>query len=145
MKIVYDYAKSLSQQCEFACSAFEGKASQGASERLFAEICKRLTKDFLPPIDREDIAALSFSLLETASRAGQMSKNSAANELLREQLTGLSSVANGLINKTKTCGDEIRRLININIECSELTEISSLNSAISDFLKIANSAFFKNL
>lgn len=144
MKIVYDYAKSLTRQCEIACSAFGGKISQGSSERLFIEISKRLAKDFLPPIDREDIAALSFSLLEIAA-AAQNYKNSDSGGMLKKQLEGLSAAVNGLINKTKTCGDEIRRLININVECSQLIGTSALNKAISDFLKVANSAYFKNL
>ncbi len=144
MKIVYDYAKSLARQCELACSAFDGKISQCSSERLFIEISKRLTKDFLPPIDREDIAALSFSLLEIAASA-QSCQNSDSGGMLKKQLEGLSGAVNGLINKTKTCGDEIRRLININVECSQLIGTNALNKAISDFLKIANSAYFKNL
>lgn len=150
MKIVYDYAKFLSRQCEIACSVFGGKASQGSSERIFTEICKQLTKDFLPPIDREDIAAISLSLLEIASKSKQYAENTKAKEImLKNQLDALHDIVSGLLNKKKTCGEDIRRLININLECSDKCKKSvyacSLNSSISDFLKIVQMAYFKNL
>lgn len=145
MKIIFDYGHSLARQCEIACAAFESKTASASSERIFTEISKRLTKDFLPPIEREDIASLSFSLLEITAKAKQCSCQSSEKGLLKKQLDGLSDVVQGLVNKTKTCGDNIRRLININLECSELFDNCALNSAISEFLKIAQTAYFKNL
>lgn len=152
MKLFFNYAQMLERQCENVRNAFSGKASNGSSERIFAEICKRLEKDFLPPIDRESIAAMSYELLNVEQKAAMCSKaKQNVTKLIINQLETLYAVTNGLINKKKTCGDDIRRLITANFECSEVIyregalHDNSLNSSIAEFLKIAQNAYFKNL
>lgn len=150
MKILFDYTRILMRQCELAFLAFDGKSGVDSSRKLFEEICKRLAKDFLPPIDREDIASLSFCLLKITIKAKEYSKKTKVkNEVLKEQLSALSLISESVLSKTKTCGEDIRRLISANLMCAEAVENSdcaeSLNASIAEFLKTANTAYFKNL
>lgn len=126
------------------------------SDIFFNEICNRLTDDFLPPIDREDIAELSFILLNietsTYSFNNSLSVGISVKNLLNTQLNGLYGIIEGLIKKKKTCGEEIRRLIAVNNKCeTELRKKSNnenalnLNNALKEFFKCANRSFFKNL
>ncbi len=149
LKILFDYESLLIRQCETVCSVSEGK-TVNSSQRIFDEICRRLTKDFLPPIDREDIAALSYSLVEIRIKCVEYYKLLKGKEpdlRIKRQLDFMPCIISGLLNKKKTCGDDIRRFIVINTENKSIAdEISEqVNDSLSDFIKIAHSAFYKNL
>lgn len=145
----FDYADILCRQCEIISIALLGEKTDGG-EKLFSEISKRLTKDFLPPIDREDIAAISLALYDIGIKAEEYSeslKGKTPNIQIRKQADFLPSIIKGLLGKKKTCGDDIRRFIEMNIESRKYCNSSaaSLNNALADFIKTVNSAFFKNL
>lgn len=147
--LVYDYADILCRQCELISKALYGEKSDVAV-KLFSEISKRLTKDFLPPIEREDIAAVSYALLEINIKAMEYSdslRGAAPNINIKKQTDFLPVIIIGLLGKKKTCGDDIRRFIDMNIESGKHCNLNavSLNKALTDFIKTANSAFFKNL
>lgn len=151
MKSTNFYLKAFESLCKSAL-----KINAENSNKIFNDICNRLTDDFLPPIDREDIAELSFILLNieasSSSFDNSLSVEFSVRNMLNTQLNGLYGIIEGLIRKKKTCGDEIRRLIAINNKCEiELRRKSNnynamnLNNALKEFLKCANRAFFKNL
>ena len=151
MKSTNFYLKAFESQCKSAL-----KINAENSNKIFNDICNRLTDDFLPPIDREDIAELSLILLNiealSSSFDNSLSVEFSVRNLLNAQLNGLYGIIEGLIRKKKTCGDEIRRLIAINNKCEiELRRKSNnynalnMNNALKEFLKCANRSFFKNL
>ncbi len=151
MKSTNFYLKSFESQCKSASDM-----NSENSEKIFNDICNRLTDDFLPPIDREDIAELSFILLNIERSASSfndsLSVGISVKNLLNTQLNGLYGIIEGLIKKKKTCGEEIRRLIAVNNRCeAELRKKQNnenafnLNNALKEFLKCANRSFFKNL
>lgn len=151
MKSTSFYLKEFESLCKSAL-----KINAENSNKIFNDICNRLTDDFLPPIDREDIAELSFILLNieasSSSFDNSLSVEFSVRNLLNAQLNGLYGIIEGLIRKKKTCGDEIRRLIAINNKCEiELRRKSNnynalnMNNALKEFLKCANRSFFKNL
>lgn len=131
---------------------FSGKKSESSCAMLYSKICKLLSTDFLPPIEREDIASLAYSLYEISELAkvcGDNSKNSVCTEKIGEQLNSLESVSCGLLKKRNTCEEEIRRQIKINFECAELVSnnksAENLNNSLRDFWKTAQNTFFKNI
>ncbi len=145
----FDYAGLLEKQCEIALKSFSGKKVSG-SEMIFSEICKRLTKDFLPPVEREDIAALSYALFDInieCEKYAFAQKSGSLDNKIKKQLDFLPVIINGILKKKKTCGEDIRRFININSECEKTadSDAAKLNAALADFIKTAYSAFFKNL
>lgn len=147
--LIFDYAGLLERQCETALKSFSGEKA-GSSQKLFAEICKRLAKDFLPPVDREDIAALSYELLEVNIKCEKYFdslKGRNPDQGIKKQLIFLPTVTSGLLGKKKACGDDIRRLVDMNLECGKSADSNAaeLNGALANFIKTANSAFFKNL
>lgn len=156
MKSVSDYQKNLDFQCDYILKLFKGEKDSGECSKKFSAICKYLTNDFLPPVDREDIAALSYSLLEISNAAANFVEHGAdvySDELL-SQLIGLKSIIYELLNKKKTCGESIRRLMDKNILCGKMISERSargrqyaenLNSLIADFLRTAHNTYFKNL
>lgn len=144
-----DYADLLEKQCEFALKSILGEKASG-SEYVFSEICKRLTKDFLPPVEREDIASLSYALFDISKKCDGYAlarKGRECDGIIRKQIEFLPAITNGILKKKKTCGDDIRRFININSECEKTVDgdAAKLNAALADFIKTAYSAFFKNL
>ncbi|MGN0547716.1 MAG: hypothetical protein ACI4I3_10320 [Acutalibacteraceae bacterium] len=152
MKSSNYYLKALESQCRSVTK--QNKAEN--SDKVFNDICIRLTDDFLPPIDREDIAELSFILLNIENAASSfnnsLSGGISVKNLLNTQLNGLFNIIEGLIKKKKTCGEEIRRLIAVNNKCeielrrkSNIENALNLNNALKEFLKCANRSFFKNL
>lgn len=151
MKNTNFYLKEFESLCKSAL-----KINAENSNKIFNDICNRLTDDFLPPIDREDIAELSFILLNieasSSSFDNSLSVEFSVRNLLNTQLNGLYGIIEGLIRKKKTCGDEIRRLIAINNKCeidlrrkSNNYNALNMNNALKEFLKCANRSFFKNL
>ena len=149
MKPIFDYAGLLNRQCEIASRSLSGEKS-GSSESVFSQVCKRLTKDFLPPIDREDIAALSYAIFDINIKCEEnfnSLKGKSPCAKIKKQLDFLPVITSGLLGKKKTCGDDIRRFIGMNLECRKSADLNSavLNDAFADFIKISHSAFFKNL
>lgn len=134
----FDYLKLLEEQCNCVYPQTDLKRSKS----IFCEICRNLNRDFLPPIEREDIAAISFSLVDITSNI----KGKAYPDDINKQLISLKHLLKGLFVKSKACGDDIRRLmeINVNFKNSNL-EIMLLNEALSDFLKTVLCAYFRNL
>ncbi len=150
MKFPVDYAKLLIRQCELACSAFEEKSVSDLSQKVFREIYKHLTIDFLPPIDREDIAALSYDIFEIQTKCETyFGKNKCRilNSKIKEQLDLMPYIIKGLLEKKKTCGDDIHRFIILNTAYGKVADSSSIqiNDSLAGFIKTAYSAFFKNL
>ena len=118
----------------------------------YGEICKKLTKDFLPPIEREDIAAISYALLETGRRCTEYIKsNIDINDNIEYQINRLNELTKSVIEKKKTCEDEIRRFVSVNFKCgNEFERIDNktgvmLNNSLRDYILAIQTAFFKNL
>ncbi len=134
----FDYLKLLEEQCNCVYPQTDLKRSKS----IFCEICRNLNRDFLPPIEREDIAAISFSLVDITSN---INAKTFPDDIIK-QLISLRHLLKGLFSKSKACGDDIRRLmeINVNFKNSNL-EIVLLNEALSDFLKTVLCAYFRNL
>ena len=142
MKINNDYLFLIQKQISCVFSDLKSGNSAEKSKRIFEDICKKLEKDFLPPIEREDIAALSHVLYELSLTAGK----SIPNEKIRHQISLISDAVRELFEKKKSCGELIRRIININSDFRAVNESDSkLNAKISEFLKKLNEAYYKNL
>lgn len=130
--------KILESQCE----AIANKKDLKEARTAFCDICKNLSCDFLPPIDREYIAVISYSLLNIASK----SKDIYYPDEIKKQIVSLKPLLNSLFAKNKTCGDEIRRLteINFNFKSNDI-KLNLLNDSFADFYKCVLSAYFGNL
>lgn len=134
----YDYLKSLEAQCDYIYPQRNLKQVK----TVFCDVCRNLNRDFLPPIDRKDIAAVSYSLVDIASKIN----NKDYPDEIKKQLVSLKSIIKSMFEKSKTCGEDIRRLIEINIEFkSNDADSRILNDALSDFLKTVLCAYFGNL
>lgn len=152
MKQNSNYLDILIKQCDEINNIMKNKTNPSSASVHYGEICKRLTKDFLPPIEREDIAAISYSLLEIGRRCAEyVSANSSVNEHLTYQITRLPQLTKNVIEKKKTCEDELRRFVNINFKCGNEFENRNnqagifLNNSLRDFILAIQTAFFKNL
>ena len=135
----FDYLKALCEQCDAV-------DLQSVNLRLslakFSEICKNLSHDFLPPIERSDIAALSYSLINVAQKASGV-KNKIE---FQNQIQSLKKITKGIFEKNKACGESIRRLMEINIEFkSDNREKVLFNEALMNYWKTAMSSYFGNL
>lgn len=136
--IKYDYLKTLECQCDVILQKRDSKESISA----FGVICKNLSRDFLPPIAREDLAAISYSLVDVSVK----SKDIVFSDEIKKQINSLKPLLNSLFSKNKTCGDEIRRLIEININYNNSEKnIVMLNKTLSDFYKSVLLAYYGNL
>lgn len=143
MKLLFDYSSLLESQCKYALQSYSGNNKADSSRIIFERICNHLAKDFLPPIGREDVAAISYSLYHIAVNAEKCTLKEKEIDL---QLKSISDVTVALLKKKKTCGELIRRLIDINLNNKSVNDsCKDLNSAIEDFLKNVNTAYFKNL
>lgn len=148
MKSSEQYLKLFESMCKLIQSDFEKENPND----LFNKICIKLTEDFLPPIDREDLAELSLILLKICRIKYNFDR---LGEGVRRQINELYKITEGLIKHKKTCGEDIRRLIILNIKCeNELINAENsknretelrINRELFHFFKYANYAFFKNL
>lgn len=152
MKTNSDYLFVLIKQCDEINDIIKSKIKPSSPSVHYGEICKRLTKDFLPPIEREDIAAISYSLLEIGRRCSEfISGNNTLNDNLNYQIKLLPMLTKNVIEKKKTCEDELRRFVNVNFKCgNEFEEHKNqsgilLNNSLRDFILAIQTAFFKNL
>ena len=138
----YDYLNLIRKQLNCIISDLKNGDSIEKSKEIFEEICKKLEKDFLPPIEREDIAGISYVLLEIS----QMSKRTILNERIKRQINLISEAVCELFEKKKSCGETIRRIININFDFSSADETDlKMNALISKLMKELNEAYYKNL
>ena len=156
MKSAFDYRRNLEIQCDCITDAFVNKADSSVCNKTFDKICKSLQSDFLPPIDRDDIAILSYALLRIFNCVCLFNENNVnvfKNEILN-QLGLIKTIASELLGKRKTCVENIRRLSEKNIECERKIMLSKyndkeyaliLNCSIAEFLKYALVSYFKNL
>ncbi len=125
------YLEILLKQCNEITDILNGKNKLSAAGVHYGEICKRLTKDFLPPVEREDIAAISYALLETGRRCMEyVRSNGVVNENIEYQINRLNELTKSVIEKKKTCEDEIRRFVNINFKCGNEFEKGDNQSGI---------------
>ncbi len=148
MNIKADYGEILEKQCSEIRNIILNRKSEFSGSVYYSEICKRLTKDFLPPIEREDIALISYSLLEICRNALNLKADGESfTAKLREQADMLSKTVKGVLQKNKACGEDIRRLVNINFECGKSCSRSAekLNYSFRDFILAVQTAYFKNL
>ncbi len=148
MNIKADYCEILEKQCSEIRNIILNRKSDFSGSVYYSEICKRLTKDFLPPIEREDIALISYSLLEIGRNALNIKTDGGVFETgIKEQAEMLSETVKGLFQKNKACGDDIRRFVNINFECGKSCSRSAekLNYSFRDFILAVQTAYFKNL
>ncbi len=136
MKNRNDYLPLIKKQCDCICSGGSNSAT------LFDEVCRKLEKDFLPPIEREDIASISLNLFE-------ISRNCRKEKLgdgIKKQIELTAMVIEELLNKKKTCGENVRRLIALNSDfrAGTLNE-EKINVQIKFLLGRINEAYFRNL
>ncbi len=138
MSLKFDYLKSLEVQCDNIYPNTDLRRSKS----IFCEICRNLNRDFLPPIEREDIAAISYSIVDITSK---VSKTEYPDDISR-QFRSLKTILKGLFTKNKTCGEDIRRLVEINVNFrSADNELKVLNEALNNCLKTVLCAYFRNL
>ena len=77
--------------------------------------------------------------------------NIVTNDNIEYQINRLSELTKSVIEKKKTCEDEIRRFVNVNFKCGNEFEKDknqsgiNLNNAMRDFIIAIQTAFFKNL
>ena len=141
MKLLFDYSSLLESQCKYALESYWGNRKSKSSYIIFERISKQLVKDFLPPIDREDVAAVSYSLYYVSVKAEVCNYK---DDNLNQQIKFLSDITDELIKKKKTCGELIRRLIDINMNYKTENEYCmDLNSAIGEFLKTVTMLFIR--
>lgn len=152
MKYTFGYLEMLLKQCAGIKTVFEKKEGNYSIGSEYSEICKHLTKDFLPPIEREDIAAISYSLLEIGRRAVDYCFfGEEITPELKEQTEALPKLVSAVMEKKQACDDDIRRLVDVNFKCGNSFENSDnkygrlLNNSLRDFLLAIQTAYFKNL
>ena len=81
MKRNNDYLEILLKQCDEIKEILNSGKKASCASVCYGEICQRLTKDFLPPVEREDIASISYALLETCRRCSEYAlTNNKTNE-----------------------------------------------------------------
>ena len=142
MKISNDYLSLIKRQYDYIFSDLKSEDVSDKSKILFDDICKKLEKDFLPPIEREDIAAISCLLYEM----GLEDKRKILNEKLKYQIKLAAEATKELFEKKKSCGETIRRIISVNAEFRASNESElKFNSLISVLLRKLNEAYYKNL
>lgn len=143
MNKISEYQRLLEYQCEQIILNLNGINDIVKCKKYYNLICQKLSSDFLPPIDREDIVCISVSLLDICYRLKLTNVN---NEFLVSQINDYKGIVGGLFLKRKTCGDEIRRLIENNFifKCSN-NEVMHINRMIGELLKITVVIYFKNL
>ena len=77
--------------------------------------------------------------------------NEVVNDNIEYQINRLNELTKSVIEKKKTCEDEIRRFVNVNFKCGNEFEKDknqsgiNLNNAMRDFIIAIQTAFFKNL
>lgn len=136
-----EYKRLSEMQCDLIAEKLKGKNDNGRCRQCFNQICKKLSTDFLPPLNREDLSAISYSLYEICNCISE--KDAIKSDRLSAQINDYKSILDGLFTKKKTCRDEIHRLIDINFNCCEGNEM--LNRKLSDLLKLTLEIYFKNL
>ncbi len=124
------YSCLLLKQCELLCS---GNSESYLSRNIYFDVCQKLEKDFLPPIEREDIASISFVLYRLTF----------LSDINKTIFKDFGSVIDDLINKKKTCGENIRRLIKTYSDFKFKT--NSEESLFFELIKLINEAYFKSL
>ncbi len=136
MKNRNDYLPLIKKQCDCIYSCGSNSAT------LFEDICRKLEKDFLPPIEREDIASISLLLLDISRLCSKEKPNAG----IKKQIDLTSRVIEELLNKKKTCGENVRRLIALNSDFrAETLNEERINIQIKSLVGRINEAYFKNL
>lgn len=136
MKYKNDYLSLLKKQCDCILSGGSN------SEKVFEDICLRLEKDFLPPIEREDIASISMHLLDIS----RLSENKKINAAIKKRIDLIARIIEELLNKKKTCGENIRRLIALNSEFrAETLNEEKIDIELKSLTGRLNEAYFRNL
>lgn len=146
MKLRIDYLQYLKRQSDLILRLLEGESDNGECQKIFTDVCEFLSNDFLPPINREDIASLSYSLLAIGMAASD-NFNNARNIETYEIIKMFPTILEALFTKKKTCERDIHRLIKQNFVYNKVLSDKSdcLNKAVTDFIGIILNAYFKNL
>lgn len=100
MKRKYDYIALLEKQGSIALAPSVAAAAE--SERCYVQMCKMLVADFLPPIAREDLAGLSYALLDVA-RASLKFEDESLKKDVRVMIEGARRAAVSCVAKEKAC------------------------------------------
>jgi len=156
LKLSLGYCKYLDDQCEEIIKAFSNGSGGDLCAKQFEVTFHNLKDDFLPPVDREDIASLSLMLYYICVSAKEyyQNKSDLQKNDLYSQLNLIRQVTKEFMTKRKTCEESIRRLTEKNIVCKMKIDKSkasqrecalNLNDCISDYIKCIVSAYFKNL
>lgn len=118
MKRKYDYASLLKKQCDAAASPSASGVSE--SERCYSRLCKMLIADFLPPIARDDIAAISYAFLDMAIKMlalGEEEIPAKKDFTALIELSGRAAIA--CVQKEKACRNITADLEKAYLRCSE--------------------------
>ena len=149
MRIKIDYLAYLKEQCNLILCSLDGNNYKCDNYKIFDEVCKHLYDDFLPPINREDIASISYLLMTIYNEIYRISDFDKHNIKIVFQL--FPGVIEGILKKNKTCEINIRRLIDIKYKFSKTDKQKNNNrndyliKLIDDFIIIILNAHFKNL
>lgn len=118
MKRKIDYASLLEKQC--AVALLPTSSGVADSERCYVQMCKMLISDFLPPIAREDIAALSYAFLDLSQKALDCgTQNSAIGNELTAVIELAGKAATACVKKEKVCSKMTADLEKAYLRCNE--------------------------
>ena len=143
MSKISEYQRLLENQCEQIILNVKGIKDIIKCKQDYNLICQKLSSDFLPPINREDIVCISVTLLDICYCLKFTNVN---NDLIISQIKNYKEIIGGIFSKRKTCGDEIRRLIENNFKYKySNNELMDINRMIRELLKLTLVIYFKNL
>ena len=103
-----DYTVLLSAMCDGVYQQLSGGRCTFKMHEIFNEICHKLRNDFLPPVEREDIASIAFDLLSVYAYA---QRKEITDNRGSEMMNNIKKAIEELVSKRKTCGECIRRLV----------------------------------
>ena len=149
MKIRIDYLAYLKAQCNSIFKSLDGNYDNSECYKTFSLVCKNLSNDFLPPINREDIAAISYSLMAINREICRISDYDKKDF---KRIVWLFSLAiEDVLKKKKTCEQNIRRLTEENYKLLKTKKQKNYISTdcliklIDDLIRVIINAYFKNI
>lgn len=131
-----DYTVLLSAMCDGVSQQLSCGRCTFKMHGIFNEICIKLRNDFLPPVEREDIAAIAFDLLCVYANA---QRNGVADNFSIETMNNVKKAIEELVAKRKTCGESVRRLVENQTRENRGADI------LESLVKTVYIAYFRNL
>lgn len=148
MKIRVDYSEYFKGLCDSVSKSFEGKSDYGNCSKKFEAVCRHLSYDFLPPINREDLAVIAYLILRI-NKEIELNSLDFNKDVIDKIIRMLPETIDSLINKKKTCESYIRRLTDMNYGFYKMAKnnhnAENFAKLIDDLTTAVLNAYFKNL